>query len=139
MPAIADKEDRGSFHGLVHSLFASALVTETLAGVAEVAIVVKRSCPAAAATDRPRSRRGGKNHRNPKQAGWQQLSGEYCHFTLYKENRDTMEVVSLLGCLLRLPSPNSQHRGHGHSPSGSGSGGVAGGGGLHGARLGNFA
>lgn len=171
-PAIADKEDRGAFHGLVRTLFASALVTETLAGVAGAAIVVKRSCPAAAATDRRRSRRGGKNHRNPKQAGWQLLGGEYCHFTLYKENRDTMEVVSLLGRLLRLPSPNSQHRGHGHGPGGSGSkaisfagtkdrravtvqrcaayritaerlaalnaGGV-GGGGLHGARLGDFA
>lgn len=177
-PAIAGKEDRGAFHALVRTLFASALVTETLTATAgptaaaEGAIAVKRSNPAAAATDRRRSRRGGKNHRNPKQAGWQQLGGEYCHFTLYKENRDTMDVVSLLGRLLRFPPPNSHHH-RGHGP-GSGGGnraisfagtkdrravtvqrcaayrvtaerlaalnaGSGSGGGLHGARLGDFA
>ena len=28
--------------------------------------------------------------------GWQELGGEYLHFSLYKENRDTMEVINFI-------------------------------------------
>jgi tRNA pseudouridine13 synthase len=32
--------------------------------------------------------------------GWEELGGEYLHFSLYKENKDTMEVVGFLGSKL---------------------------------------
>ena len=38
--------------------------------------------------------------------GWKELGGEYLHFTLYKENKDTMEVVSFLARQLKT-SPKS--------------------------------
>jgi len=34
------------------------------------------------------------------QLGWEELGGEFLHFTLYKENKDTMEVVGFLGSKL---------------------------------------
>ena len=53
------------------------------------------------------SRRG--NHQGPKGKGggwskpnWQELGGEYLHFTLYKENKDTMEAISWLAKTLKL-------------------------------------
>lgn len=32
---------------------------------------------------------------------WQELGGQYLHFTLYKENKDTMEVISFISSQLR--------------------------------------
>jgi tRNA pseudouridine13 synthase len=43
--------------------------------------------------------------------GWQDLGGEYLHFTLYKENKDTMEVVSFLASQLKLHTRNIQFSG----------------------------
>lgn len=34
--------------------------------------------------------------------GWQELGGEYLHFSLYKENKDTMEVVAFLARQLKM-------------------------------------
>lgn len=43
--------------------------------------------------------------RQPQQKGklgWQELGGEYLHFSLYKENKDTMEVVAFLARQLKM-------------------------------------
>lgn len=47
--------------------------------------------------------RGGQKSRDqrPGKLGWQDRGGEYVHFTLYKENRDTMESISWLTKQLR--------------------------------------
>ena len=50
---------------------------------------------------------GGRNNsgRQPQQKGklgWQDLGGEYLHFSLYKENKDTMEVVAFLARQLKV-------------------------------------
>lgn len=34
--------------------------------------------------------------------GWQELGGEHLHFSLYKENKDTMEVISYISAQLRI-------------------------------------
>ncbi|KAK2628542.1 hypothetical protein QTJ16_001645 [Diplocarpon rosae] len=34
--------------------------------------------------------------------GWQDLGGEFLHFTLYKENKDTMEVISFIAGRLKI-------------------------------------
>jgi tRNA pseudouridine13 synthase len=43
--------------------------------------------------------------------GWQELGGEYLHFTLYKENKDTMEIVYFLASQLKLHTRNFQYAG----------------------------
>ncbi|KAF2469873.1 tRNA pseudouridine synthase D [Lindgomyces ingoldianus] len=42
----------------------------------------------------PERDRGRDRHRG--KVGWEELGGEYLHFTLYKENKDTMEVIGFL-------------------------------------------
>ena len=49
--------------------------------------------------------RGGDGVRQPRvqnKMGWEQLGGEYLHFTLYKENKDTMEAVHYLASQLKM-------------------------------------
>ena len=51
------------------------------------------------------SRRNDRNSKlqQPKgKLGWAQLGGDYLHFTIYKENRDTMEAISHLARILKL-------------------------------------
>ncbi|KAI5795758.1 pseudouridine synthase [Geopyxis carbonaria] len=99
-PAIDSKDARSSFHQLVRSAFSSRLITTTQDG--GNGIIVKRANKNSATEDRRRSKRGGKNHKNKN--NWDELGGEYCHFTLYKENRDTMEIVNLIPRLLKMKS-----------------------------------
>lgn len=46
--------------------------------------------------DRGGSGRGGSNPRQSRQSQWAELGGDYLHFSLYKENKDTMESISWL-------------------------------------------
>ncbi len=49
--------------------------------------------------------RGDPDSRRQKgQSQWEELGGEYLHFSLYKENKDTMEVVGFLGSKLNSGS-----------------------------------
>lgn len=49
--------------------------------------------------DRGNTRENGPDRRKG-QLAWEELGGEYLHFTLYKENKDTMEVIGFLGSKL---------------------------------------
>jgi tRNA pseudouridine13 synthase len=42
------------------------------------------------------SRQGASGFSQPKQMSWKERGGDYLHFSLYKENKDTMEVISFL-------------------------------------------
>lgn len=57
---------------------------------------------------------GGKvqnqQHRKGK-LGWEDLGGQYLHFSIYKENKDTMEVISFLAYQLKMPSKLFQFAG----------------------------
>ena len=41
------------------------------------------------------------NQRGRGKLGWEDRGGEYLHFTIYKENKDTMEVISFLARQMR--------------------------------------
>lgn len=45
---------------------------------------------------------GGRKAPQKGKPGWQELGGEHLHFSLYKENKDTMEVISYLSRQLRM-------------------------------------
>ena len=47
------------------------------------------------------SRDNGRNHQTKGRLGWQELGGEHLHFSLYKENKDTMEVISYISSQLK--------------------------------------
>lgn len=108
---IKDRAYRGQIHQNIRRIFQSHLETESLDdGTIKI-------------TAAPRNRRNPQNRNNgasrrsegrdrsgnliPKnltkgKLGWQELGGEYLHFTLYKENKDTMEVISYLCKILRI-------------------------------------
>lgn len=102
---IPTKDARVALHALVRRLFNSKLETQTLAGEDDGKIRIQ-AATANTRTDgrkaqKHRGNRGGKNQANPTEK-FEDLGGEYCHFLLYKENRDTMQAVSLVGRLLRI-------------------------------------
>lgn len=116
---IDDRPRRTRIHGFVRQRFESRLGTES---------VDDNSIRIFAAASQNQSGRGyntggrGKNQRGrgqknvsrggfrgqsndqpkPKgKVGWEELGGEYLHFTLYKENKDTMEAIYLLAKMAR--------------------------------------
>ncbi|KAJ7329573.1 hypothetical protein JRQ81_015747 [Phrynocephalus forsythii] len=48
---------------------------------------------------------GKKALANPRKHSWPKSRGSYCHFVLYKENKDTMEAINVLSKFLRV-KPN---------------------------------
>lgn len=64
--------------------------------------------------NRGSKRKREENEGDPRSRGklsWEELGGEYLHFTLYKENKDTMEVVNFLGSTLKVGPKNFQFAG----------------------------
>ncbi|XP_070611214.1 pseudouridylate synthase 7 homolog isoform X2 [Erythrolamprus reginae] len=45
---------------------------------------------------------GKKSLANPRKHSWPKSRGNYCHFVLYKENKDTMDAINLLSKYLRV-------------------------------------
>lgn len=106
VPPITDKETRTQAHKSLRRIFPNLLES---AMEEDQSIRIKATPPAerngkkkgkAAKKDRddaePARRRG--------QQGWEELGGEYLHFNLYKENKDTMEIVGFLGSKLNCGS-----------------------------------
>jgi len=46
-------------------------------------------------------RDNGRNQQTKGKLGWQELGGEHLHFSLYKENKDTMEVIAYISSQLK--------------------------------------
>lgn len=97
---IEDKEVRTQAHRAVRRIFSSKLDTKTDEDNNTIAIagapkVVK---------ERGGGQGGGRNGvpKVKNKSGWDDLGGEYLHFTLYKENKDTMEAVYFLASQMKM-------------------------------------
>lgn len=58
----------------------------------------------------PKGFRGETGNRNER-SKWNELAGPYLHFTIYKENKDTMEIISFLARTLRMNAKSFQFAG----------------------------
>ncbi|KHN99483.1 Pseudouridine synthase TruD, eukaryotic [Metarhizium album ARSEF 1941] len=88
-PALDDKSKRAQLHQHVRRIFKSRLDTTTgHDGVVVASFVSPRN------GKKSRGRRG--------QPGDDEQMGEYLHFTLYKDNRDTMDAANQIARLLRM-------------------------------------
>ncbi|KAK2801316.1 hypothetical protein FQN51_005416 [Onygenales sp. PD_10] len=94
---ITDRDLRTKIHHAVRRIFASRLESSTDSDGAMVITAVPVSRKGQAA----RGGRGGGEARRGK-LGWSELGGEHLHFTIYKENKDTMEVVSFLARQMKM-------------------------------------
>lgn len=68
-----------------------------------------------ASSNDTRGRQWGKSNekggRRPGKLGWLDRGGEYVHFTLYKENKDTLEIISALARQLKTTNKTFQFAG----------------------------
>ncbi|KAK5107517.1 hypothetical protein LTR62_001047 [Meristemomyces frigidus] len=105
---IPDKSVRTDAHKVVRVAFNSKLQSETLQD--EPGIIAIKVAP-------PKGASGARGERNPNgnnakgQVGWNELGGQYLHFTLYKENKDTMEALSFIASQLKIPAKNFEFAG----------------------------
>ncbi|QIW95957.1 hypothetical protein AMS68_001475 [Peltaster fructicola] len=98
---IESKSTRTQAHGAIRNIFQSKL--ETATSQEEPGRMTVRAAP-------PKSDKqtNGREHNKSKDGVkkgrflWQELGGEYLHFTLYKENKDTMEVLYFIASQLKM-------------------------------------
>ena len=62
-------------------------------------------------SQRPTGNGPSRKPQQNKRPQWQELGGDYLHFTLYKENKDTMEAISWLARQLKMPAKSFQFAG----------------------------
>lgn len=84
-----DKSKRAQIHGEVRRIFKFAIETSTDASGAIIATRVSLK----------KGKKRGRGAREPRE---EKPTGEYLHFTLYKDNRDTMDAVNQIARVLRI-------------------------------------
>ncbi|KAL8776978.1 MAG: hypothetical protein Q9213_008059 [Squamulea squamosa] len=97
-----EREVRTDIHQAIRRIFSSRLDSTTGGDGAMVIAAAKSSSNWAKNNNARRNDRKNKPQQPKGKAGWAVLGGDYLHFTLYKENKDTMEVISYLAKQLKL-------------------------------------
>jgi tRNA pseudouridine13 synthase len=97
-----EKDDRTKAHTTIRRVFSSQLETST---GKDNCISISRGIQS---VKEGRRTNEGRGRGRP---GWGELGGEYLHFTLYKENKDTMEVINYLCTQMKTKSRNFQFAG----------------------------
>ncbi|KAK6525005.1 hypothetical protein TWF281_011895 [Arthrobotrys megalospora] len=91
---IDDKDARSQLHRAIRRVFSGKIQTATTDEY-EIEFWATKISGA-----KPNNQDGKKKER-PTMESWDSLGGEFLHFNLYKENKDTMECLNLLGKFLR--------------------------------------
>ncbi|KAH0292085.1 pseudouridine synthase TruD/Pus7, partial [Aureobasidium sp. EXF-3399] len=105
---IEDKQTRTDAHINVRRIFNGRVDTMTND---DNTIAIKIAAQANKINARALPGSKGKNARPKGKVGWEELGGEHLHFTLYKENKDTMEVLYWIASQLKLHVKNFQFAG----------------------------
>ncbi|KAG9237285.1 putative Multisubstrate pseudouridine synthase 7 [Amylocarpus encephaloides] len=103
--SITDRERRTIIHQDVRKIFHGLLETRAMSlGKIRISAAGRANPRSKAANPSPRNQ-NSRNQNNKQMRGkvsWNELGGEYLHFTLYKENKDTMEVLNIVARLLKV-------------------------------------
>ncbi|RYN66904.1 hypothetical protein AA0118_g2126 [Alternaria tenuissima] len=96
---ITDKDKRTQAHQSLRRIFPNLLES---AMEENQCIRIKATPPAERKKKKGKGGGGDRQDQGRRRGGqdWEELGGEYLHFNLYKENKDTMEVVGFLGSKL---------------------------------------
>ncbi|RDL32109.1 uncharacterized protein BP5553_09511 [Venustampulla echinocandica] len=94
---ITDRPLRGRIHSDIRRIFKARLETEAVEE-SKIMITAARSVqPSKNSKPRqPNPRAQNRPGQTKGKIGWDELGGQFLHFTLHKENKDTMEVLSFL-------------------------------------------
>ncbi|KNG46019.1 pseudouridine synthase pus7 [Stemphylium lycopersici] len=99
-PPITDKDMRTQAHKSLRRIFPNLLES----GMENDQTIRIKATPPAERKKKKGKGGGGRDREDQgrRRGGldWEELGGEYLHFNLYKENKDTMEVVGFLGSKL---------------------------------------
>ncbi|KAL8657313.1 MAG: hypothetical protein Q9226_002047 [Calogaya cf. arnoldii] len=96
------REVRTDIHQAIRRIFSSRLDSTTDGDGAMVVAAANSNMNSGWKDQSRRNDRGNKPQQPKGKAGWTSLGRDYLHFTLYKENKDTMEVISYLAKTLKL-------------------------------------
>lgn len=97
-----EREVRTDIHQAIRRIFSSRLDSTTDGDGAMVIVAANSKTNSGWKNNAGRNDRSSKPQQPKGKAGWDLLGGDYLHFTLYKENKDTMEVISYLAKILKL-------------------------------------
>ncbi|KAK7733936.1 multisubstrate pseudouridine synthase 7 [Cytospora paraplurivora] len=92
-----ERDQRGKVHQEIRRIFKSKIDTQT----GDDGIIT--AVPSNRFTKHPRA--GGQRQRSD-QPSFKKLGGDYIHFTLYKENKDTMDAINQICRFLRVKANN---------------------------------
>ncbi|KAF5866076.1 hypothetical protein ETB97_001154 [Aspergillus alliaceus] len=101
---VNDRDLRIKMHQAIRRIFNSQIESSTDAeGLMTISVAANRTKRKAQG-----AREGG---RDRGRVNWDELGGPYLHFTIYKENKDTMEVISFIARSLKLNPKSFQFAG----------------------------
>lgn len=104
---ITDRDLRTKIHQAIRRIFDSKLESTTDAD----GWMVISAAPNRSKRNNRQGGRGGDGNRGQGKLSWDELGGPYLHFTIYKENKDTMEVISYIARQLRMNPKSFQFAG----------------------------
>ena len=102
------RETRSKIHQEIRRIFNSRFetVTDKNGSMVITAMPDKPTFHARTPVNNVRDR--GSNHKQWTKPTWEELGGDFLHFTLFKENKDTMECISWMAKELKM-KPSSFH------------------------------
>ncbi|EAW07174.1 pseudouridine synthase PUS7 [Aspergillus clavatus NRRL 1] len=101
---VSDRDLRIKIHQAIRRIFNSQLESTTDSE--------GMMCISAAPNRNKRNTQGGRGGgRDRGRLNWDELGGPYLHFTVYKENKDTMEVISFLARQMKMAPRSFQFAG----------------------------
>ncbi|MCJ1420685.1 hypothetical protein MMC32_007044 [Xylographa parallela] len=96
---IIDRELRTKIHQELRRIFSSRLESFTDDGALLISVAPEKSAwgtRGRGGSSNVRQSNWGRQSQGNSRLGWKALGGDYLHFTLYKENKDTMEIIAFL-------------------------------------------
>ncbi|KAH8683181.1 pseudouridine synthase [Tricladium varicosporioides] len=99
---ITDRPLRAKIHGEVRRIFHSRLETEAVAESRIRLTAARPTQPNQFAKPKKPNPRDNQNGQPRGKIGWEELGGQYLHFTMCKQNKDTMEVISYMCRTLKV-------------------------------------
>jgi tRNA pseudouridine13 synthase len=107
-PIPADKAVRTALHEDIRRIFTSKIESST--DMDKKLMTFSAAVPQQTGPSKQRHSQG-KQVRGKGKLGWADRGGEFIHFTIYKENKDTMEVISYLARQLQMNAKAFQFAG----------------------------
>ncbi|KAL6236999.1 hypothetical protein BDW75DRAFT_205410 [Aspergillus navahoensis] len=106
---VNDRDQRIKMHQAIRRIFNSQIESSTNnEGMMVISAAANRNKKNTQGGGRGNGSGGG---RERTRVNWDELGGQYLHFTIYKENKDTMEVISFIARQLKMNPKSFQFAG----------------------------